>query len=646
VTAVLLIMVPQVVGAQAPRITSAGDPTVRDDTIYALAVDPAAHPDDDWVYLLDDGVVRVERDGRTTTTYRQVVHVLSREAVEQWGEQSFSYDPGYERLTINWVRVLRPDGTVISAQPVHEQESKAPVAQTAPVYTNMRVRRLSLGGVAPNTVVDYSYTTETLQPVAPGDFSLQWFVTTGRLTRRSRYIVDLPAGLEPRIVEENIRFPRRTTTAGGRRVHVWATGEVPETEGEPFAAWPNDVLVAIRISGPVSWDAIGRWYTSLSADRYTLTDSLVRLVAGLMAEAVTFDDSLRAVHRWVAQDLRYVSLSLGIGGYRPRPPAEVLETQYGDCKDKATLFVALARHLGWEAYPVLTSASAKVDSTRPSVHAFDHVIAGLRRAGAWTFLDLTAELVPTGSVPPELEEQSGLIVFADGSVETVTLPATPPEVNWSRSRIVGTIDSTGRFSGMYEETAGGGAEYGLRSTFATVVSVEDGERFARALAQRLFDGATGDSLDAFDGRNLATEPRVAIRIRNGRLSPAGRGSWLFHLPLATFASHGLVNELEARGPRRYPIDIAQVVGPVLRLTEVEVTLPRGWTTRLPEDVTASSRFGDYASTFRQDGTTLRITRRLTGRRGSAPPDAIGELIDWLREVSRDDAQVLVLDEPR
>jgi hypothetical protein len=372
----------------------------------------------------------------------------------------------------------------------------------------------------------------------------------------------------------------------------------------------------------------------------------VGVLDGLLAGAGTFDDSLQAVHRWVAQDLRYVSLSLGIGGYRPRLPAEVLETRYGDCKDKTTLFVAFARRLGWEAYPVITSAGTRVDSTRPSVHAFDHVIAGLRRAGAWTFLDLTADLVAAGTVPPELQEQLGLIVFADGSVETVTLPVSPPEANWSRSRILGTIDSAGGFSGMYEETAGGGAQYGLRSTFATTVSAEDSERFARALAHRLFDGATGDSLVAFDGRNLATEPRVTIRIRNGRLSAAGRGSWLFHLPLVTFASRGLVNELEARGPRRYPIDIAQVVGPVLRVSEVEVTLPPGWTGRLPEDVTATSRFGAYASTFRQDGRTLRITRRITGGRGTAPPEAIGELIEWLREVSRDDAQVLILDEAR
>ena len=65
--------------AQSPRITPAGDPSVKADTIYRLAVDPADHPGDDFVYLLDDGVMRFEADGRGVRTYRQIVQILTRE---------------------------------------------------------------------------------------------------------------------------------------------------------------------------------------------------------------------------------------------------------------------------------------------------------------------------------------------------------------------------------------------------------------------------------------------------------------------------------------------------------------------------------------------------------------------------------------
>src|SRR5437773_1059700 len=189
----LALLVAGPVLAQAPRITPAGDPSVRNDTLYRLAVNPADYPDDDYVFLLDDGVVKFEPDGRGSRTYRQIVQVLTQDGAEAWGEQSFSYSGGSERLAVNWIRVLKPNGEVVSARPSHEQESLAPVALEAPVYSDEKVRRVTLSGVAPGTLVDWSYTVERLKPLVAGDYYTGWRVTTGRLTRRSRFIVDVPA---------------------------------------------------------------------------------------------------------------------------------------------------------------------------------------------------------------------------------------------------------------------------------------------------------------------------------------------------------------------------------------------------------------------------------------------------------------------
>ena len=353
----LCVLIAAPSAAQAPRITPAGDPSVKSDTIYRLAVNPADYQDQTFVYLLDDGVLRFEADGRSSRTYRQVVQILSQDAVEGWAEQSFSYTVGHERLTVNWVRVLKPDGTVISAQPSREQESLAPVAMEAPVYSDTKVRRVALGGVAPNTLIDYSYTIERLQPNMPGDFFSGWRVTTGRLTRRSRLIVDVPASLAPRLKVENWRRPTAVREANGRRVYTWYASEVPKIEPEPFAAYPNTVSVHIDVAAPLSWADISRWYAGVSRDRFVLSPEVEREIATVVSGATTLDDSLRALHRWVAQDFRYVSIALGTGGYVPRLPAQVLETRYGDCKDKATLFIAAARRFGVQANPVLLSSS-------------------------------------------------------------------------------------------------------------------------------------------------------------------------------------------------------------------------------------------------------------------------------------------------
>lgn len=643
----LLALAGGVGAAQAPRITPAGDPSVRADTIYQLAVDPADHPGEDFVYLLDDGVLRFEADGRASRTYRQVVQVLSKEGAERWGEQTFGYSADREKLTINWIRVLSLDGTVIAAGPTHEQESLAPVALEAPVYSDSKIRRVTIGGIAPGTLLDFSWTTEQFKPVLPGDFYSGWRVTTGRLVRRSRFVVDVPELLTPRLREENWRFPRQETTRGGRRTYVWATNDVPPVDGEPYAATPNSVYVGITVAGRIGWADIARWYHGLSKDRYALTPELEARLVQVVAGARTLDDSLRAVHRWVAQDFRYVSLSLGIGGYQPRTPAAVLQTQYGDCKDKATLFVALARRLGVQAYPVLLAAGGGVERDLPSIAQFDHMIAAVAQpGGGYRFADLTSEFTPWGELPPSEQGEFALVVHPDGRVEEVTLPLDSASANRTDIRIEAELSPQGVMAGRYTETRTGTVQYGLRSAFSRELTAGERDQMARAIANNVFEGAQGDSVEVFDGRDLEATPRIGVSFRTSRaVQNAGGTQRILTLPLREYASPGLVSQLETSGPRRFPIDVGDVIGMVEESTELRLRLPEGWRARLPEGVVAASPFGAYTAEYRQEGRDLRVTRRMSGRRGTEPPEQIAALVAWLHEVARDDVKYIVLEAP-
>jgi transglutaminase-like putative cysteine protease len=645
--AALLALVARPARSQAPRITPGGDPSVLNDSIYKLAVNPAEYPDNDYVFLLDDGVVRFESDGRGTRTYRQVVQILNQDGAEAWGEQSFSYSSGSERLTINWIRVLQPTGEVISAKPAHEQESLAPVAFDAPVYSDEKVRRVTLSGVAPGTLVDWSYTVERLKPLVPGDYYTAWRVTTGALTRRSRLMIDVPASVTPRIQERNVHFKRLDVESHGRRVYTWATKEVQKIQGEPFAASPNTLSVHIDVAAPISWADLGRWYAGLSAGRYVLNPALESQLAEHVKDARTLEDSLRGVHRWVSQDFRYVSLSLGIGGYLPRMPAQVLETRYGDCKDKATLFIALVRRMGFTAYPVLLSASGSADSTVPTVQQFDHMIAAVDRpakSGGRIYLDLTSELTPFGELPPAEEGSFALVVHDDGKVEEVKLPEPPASANRSDTRIAGELSADGHFTGHYTETKTGGLQYELRRAYARVFSKDELSRLTQALANGVFSGASGDSLTLFDGRDLRAKPEVALAVHDAPVLSSSGGTRIFTLPTAlpNFASLGLAAQLERRKPRRFPIDISEVIGPVESVAELRMTLPSGWKAELPPNVSETSQFGSYSAEYAQQGRELRVTRRMSGHRGVAPPDSVDALITWLRAISKDDVKFIVL----
>lgn len=632
--------------AQAPVITPEGDRSIDPDSIYALAVDPAAHPEEASVLLLDDGVVRYELDGTGTTTYRMVGQVLKQEAVEGWAEHTFSYNPERERFRLNWIRVLDGEGAVLSEEPMHRQETEVPVPEGSPVFSPVHRVRVSMGAVEVGTIVDYSYTKEIFDPVLEGDFFSSWYINPGGTIRRSRLIFDVPAEMDANIHEIDVAFEPIVTEVDGRVVREWRRRDIEREEPELFLPDSTGYTQHLRYGGPVDWEDVGRWYHGLAEGRYELTPAVSARLTELTDGVGTLEDRLRATHRWIAQDVRYVSLSLGIGGYQPRTPDAVLETLSGDCKDKATLFIAMARALGAEAYPVLTSMG-RIDPTMPSLRQFDHAIAAVDPGdGALMFVDLTASIVPWGHLPGPLHGGHGLLVRDDGS-ELVEFDDPPATESRLVARVIGALDAGGTFRGRYEETGTGLMQYGLREAFMEEMTKQQRANAAQAVASQLFPSARGDSLEGFDGYDLTAEPKISVRVEaSGTTTRTPTGDHIFQLPLPTFGNLNLLRYLENREePRRAPFHIGQVSGDNEVVRELELELPEGWTVALPDSVRAESRFGTYSAHYVRDGRTVRVTRRWLGGRGIAPPEARAELIEWLGGILEDDVRYLVLRPP-
>jgi hypothetical protein len=640
----LVALLPLAASAQAPVITPSGDPSVQSDTIYKLAVKAADYPDDDAVYLLDDGVVRLEADGRGTRTFRQVVQVLDEDDLESWSERSFSWAPAHEKFTLNWVKILKPDGTVVSAAPTHEQDSDIPAQMGNPVYADTKVKRISLSGLEAGMIIDISFTTEELKPFRPGDFLEQWSVSMGAPIFRSRYILELPASVTPKIQEWNVPSPRVTRTANGRTSYMWTARDIAKLKGEPFAADSNDVVARIMIGAPTTWGGVAQWYANYAKERYTASPALTAQIKTLVQGAKTLDDSIRNVQRWIARDIRYVSIALGNGGYQPRMPDTVMATKFGDCKDKTTLFVTALQQLGVKAYPVLLSSSGRVRKSLPSFHQFDHVITAVKQSKGYRFVDLTQSLWAYGETPPELGGNFGLVVFPDGKSEEITFPETKLADNTDNTLITGTIDTTGIFSGTYTERLSGSFVGVGRSMFETPLDSAQRSRMANSVARRYFEDAKGDSLISFDGKDHTAEPVFSVLISRAKAAtPSGNTMILMLPPGGGGFAKPMAEQLSTAPTRKFPIDAQRIFGRQVSTMEIRFTLPDGWTAKLPTPVQATGVFGSYASDYRQEGRTLRVTRTVRGAEGIYAPARVKELADWFAAIGKDDAKFIVLE---
>jgi transglutaminase-like putative cysteine protease len=650
---VLLLLLPCATAPVVAQTAAPVLPSQASDSIVRLAVDPARAGGRGVVVLLDESTLRVEADGRWTQQLRQVVQVLDANTAAQVAERALGYARDHQTLRVQWTRVLRTDGRVVSDRPAQDQEGDLAAPMNNPIYTDQRVRRLSMAGVSAGVIVDLAYSLEERAARRPGDFFMQWGLNGPIPIRRSQLVVDVPVGYEPRIVEHSLIARRQEPVVGDRRRFIWRSVDQEPLPAEAFAPDTNELQQTIVVSAPGSWSDLARWYDDLARSRYTLSPSAQRAADSVIAATrpTTRADSVRAWHRWIAQDIRYLSVALGLGSYQPRTADEVLSSGAGDCKDKATLFIAVLRRAGIEAQPVLLNLAGRMIEGAPSVSQFNHAIAAVREGAAWTYTDLTANALAYGELPPSYQGGRALRLTASGEGELVSLPASRADATTASLQLVYRLDTAGVAVGTGRERAAGPSAMGTRSIFA--VPLDDTRRAAitRQIAQTVIgtDGgvdARVDSLVGFDGRDLTVAPdvRYALRVTNA-VRRVG-STRLLAIPLAMRGParqfRSAVRELESAGPRRLPIDGARILPSLTTVLEWRVTLPEGWTVELPPPVDTRSFFGQYESRWTLRGRELVLARRLTGLRGVVGPERMIEVLVWLRTVGADEQEFLTM----
>ncbi|MBN8527974.1 MAG: tetratricopeptide repeat protein [Caulobacterales bacterium] len=160
-----------------------------------------------------------------------------------------------------------------------------------------------------------------------------------------------------------------------------------------------------QITDMADWSAVSTLMAPLYARAETLEpDSpLTAEIERIRAAHDTDGARAAAALRLVQDEVRYLALSMGEGGYVPMSADEVWRSRYGDCKGKTVLLLALLHGLGIEAEAAMVSTGNGdgLPERPPVVGWFDHVIVRATIDGQVYWMDGArvgdrdlAELVP------------------------------------------------------------------------------------------------------------------------------------------------------------------------------------------------------------------------------------------------------------
>ena len=387
-----------------------------------LAVGKAAAPGDWPVVILREQVdTSYDEASRTTVRWRSVFVVRTQAGVDDWGTLRSHWRPFYQDKPRVRARVIDPDGVVAELDPALVTDAPASTGASN-VFSDRRhldapLPRLQIGAVVEEEVV----TTDREPILAGGDVSVNGFGNAVP-TLSTSISYSAPASRKVHRVERKLPAGVRVhhQISGGRETWLYEASALPPNADHELGV-PSDVTTVpyVGIAPAASWAAVARGYRAVIDQRIAAGAVVLPVELSRTASREAVD----AIVKWVHRQVRYTGIELGDASLVPWPPAEVVKRGFGDCKDQATLLIALLRQAGIRADLVLldTGPGPDIDPELPGIGVFDHAIVRARLDNRDVWIDATDELARPGQLPVADQARRALII-AD---ETSGLSATP-----------------------------------------------------------------------------------------------------------------------------------------------------------------------------------------------------------------------------
>src|SRR6266851_3375088 len=547
--------------------------------------------------------VHFENDGTEMSETEAVVRIQSQAGVEEFGQLVFGYSSATEKLEVEYVRVRKPDGQVVVTPESTAQDFAPDVLKEAPMYSDYRQRHISVAALQPGDTLEYRTVIRVLTPLAAGNFWYEYTFPKGVVVNEDRLEIDIPKSREVKL-KTPTRKPEIQET-GERRIYSWVAKDIqPERDKDKVRdETEEDTGPDVQLTTFTDWKQVAQWYAKLQGERMTLDDSVRKKAQEITKGADTSTEKARRRYDFVARDVRYVSISLGVGRYQPHAAADVLQSGYGDCKDKHTLFSALLRAEGIQSYPVLIHSTRKLDADVPSPAQFDHVITAARlgTGTGLTWLDTTPEVTPFGLILYQLRNKQAVVASEDSEGGLQRTPADSLVKTFMHFTLDGKFSEFGALDASLEVTAQGDRDWPMRASFRRF-SQAQWKDFVKALSASW--GLPGDvDLVQLDPIEDTSKPfHLKYRLHQDRYFVVPSASVNFR-PIPPLG----MPAVRASDKIKEPLNI----GPAGEMGyRVRLQFPSNYTVRTPTAVKMSRDYGDYSSTYSQNKGILEGERKL------------------------------------
>lgn len=501
------------------------------------------------------------------------------------------------------------------------------------------------------TPVNYPYTIHLLYQIETSDtgfFPSWYFLSDYRVSvEKSHYEIKYAtAALRPEVKEHNLEQINVTKTDEPDRLLYTATN-IPAIAYEELGPAFRDIAprLSVRLKnfslkgeyGQVeNWSDMGNWMsTTLLEGRDELSQETINKAKQLTAGINDDLEKAKIIYKYVQDNTRYISVQIGIGGWKPIRAIDVDLVKYGDCKGLSNYTYALLKAIGVTAYyTVIYAGKNKVDFQEDfAALQGNHAILAIPYADRYYWIDCTSQVHPFGFVGDFTDDRKALIVTPNGG-QIVKTVAYINEDNSKKTTADYTLSENGDIEGAVRITAKG-IPYDNRF----YLERETSENVAKAYKEYW---STVNNLtiktNEFSNDRDKIEFTETVSLEASSYATLS-GNRMFFAPNAFDKDTYIPNRYENR-TRSLVIDRGYV-----NENEFLIQLPRDYSIEaIPDNVTIANEFGEYLFTmeYLAQDHTIKYRRKLFVKKGTFEPDKYAAYRDFRKATANADNAKLVL----
>ena len=384
-----------------------------------------------------------------------------------------------------------------------------------------------------------------------------------------------------------------------------------------------------------TWKEFGQWYSDEILSGTTVlseeTKAKMRTLVGGEKDPIR---KAKLIYNYVQQKSRYVSIQVGIGGWKPMYANDVDRLGYGDCKALTNYTKALLEAVDVPSYNTILygdSYKKDIESEFVSMQG-NHMILAIPNGNKYTWLECTSQDDPFGYQGTFTDDRNVLVIKPEGG-EIVRTKLYEDRGNTQLSSGTYSLSKEGDLLGEIKIVSEG-SQYNQKAMLENLQPTEK-EAHYKKYWSNISNLKINKTAFSNDKENVRLTERTEISAVNyGNISG---GIMMFALN-AYNQYNGSVKRIRNR---KNPFEIQRGFSDV---DEITIVLPHEFTVEfLPNNYELKTKFGAYKTEFiKKENGSILYKRSLFINKGMYSNTEYDEYRVFIEQVSRNDNAKTIL----